>query len=72
MWYTLAIYISSVLVGSIIWGLRLEGRVNTIDQLEKQKSEDLKELFNTRFNAMDQRLERIERSLNGSLYGQRH
>lgn len=45
------------------WGLRLEGKVNVIDQ----KYLDLKELINSRFDETDRRLERIEKAFNGSL-----
>ena len=59
----LYIYISTVLLGSIIYAIRLEGRVNT----EAQKQIDLKELINTKLDSIDQRLGRIEQAMNGAL-----
>lgn len=50
-------------IGGLVWGLRLEGRVNTADQ----RFLDLKELINSQFSGMDRRLERIERAMNGRL-----
>ena len=50
-------------VGVIVWSVRQEGKI----KLQDQKIVDLKELINARFDASDTRLERIERSLNGSL-----
>ena len=70
--------ISSV-VASVIWGLRLEGRVNATQQKIADKEETyltkmagIKELINSKFDGVDSRLERIERTLNGSLHGDRH
>ncbi len=58
----------------VAWAFRLEGRVNTAEKLNEQqevlrdgKHADLKELINTKFDAQDKRLERIERALNGGL-----
>ena len=66
-------------VASVIWGLRLEGRVNAIQQKIADKEETylskmagIKELISSKFDSVDSRLERIERSLNGSLHGDRH
>ena len=53
----------TTLLGVIIWALRLEGRVNEQDI----KHASLKELIETKFDNMDDRLERIERALNGAL-----
>ena len=47
----------------VVWGVRQEGRIS----IEAQKIIDLKELINTRFDASDTRLERIEKCLNGRL-----
>lgn len=58
----------------LVWGLRLEGRVNT----SEQRFEDLKELIEAKFDGLDEkqkvihenadnRLARIERALNGHL-----
>ena len=48
---------------AVIWGIRLEGRVN----VQEQRHTDLRELINTRFDALDTRLERVEKALNGML-----
>jgi hypothetical protein len=65
---SLAIYISTVFIGGLVWAVRLEGRVNTQETLTKSKHEDLKELITTRFDSADKRMERIERSMNGRLF----
>ena len=57
-------YVTTSAFGVIVWALRLEGRINTADQ----KYLDLKELINTKFDSVSDRLERIERSLNGYLH----
>lgn len=65
---------ASLIVASVVWGLRLEGRVNTTQQqiVDKEKfdnarNEAMKELLETKFDSVDDRLERIERALNGSM-----
>jgi hypothetical protein len=60
---TISIFIIGQVIGGIVWGVRLEGKVN----LQDQRTTDLKELINTRFDSTDERLKRIERSLNGHL-----
>lgn len=69
----------SSLIGSIVWGLRLEGRVNAASQKIEDKDEvyntkvnGLRDLINTQFSGVDNRLERIERALNGSIKGSSH
>ena len=55
--------LGSAAVAATVWFVRLEGRVNVLDQ----RFLDLKELIEQRFDAIDARLERIERHvLNGS------
>lgn len=65
---------ASLLVTSVIWGLRLEGRVNTTQQqivdhkeLNKERESGIKELINAKFDGTDARLDRIERAMNGRL-----
>jgi hypothetical protein len=60
---TISIFIVGQAIAGIIWGVRLEGKVNLGDQ----RVTDLKELINQRFDSTDERLKRIERSLNGHL-----
>lgn len=57
------IFVIATAIGSLVWGLRLEGEVKTA----KQRHDDLKELIEVRFDATDARLERIEKALNGAL-----
>jgi hypothetical protein len=71
--------IVAMAVSGIIWGVRQEGRANTLaqrvidnEQREVLRVENLKELFNSRFDDLDSRLERIERGMNGYLHGGRH
>jgi len=64
---TLFIFATTTTVGTIIWGLRLEGEVRTAKALTDQRHEDLKELINAKFDFAGQRLERIEKALNGKL-----
>jgi hypothetical protein len=66
----------SLIVASVVWGLRLEGRVNTTQQkitdserLSAVQTEGLERLLEAKFDAVDDRLARIERALNGSLKG---
>ena len=60
---TIVIFFATSIFCIIAWALRLEGRVNTADQ----RHLDLKELINTRFDSVDDRLDRVERSINGHL-----
>lgn len=48
--------------GVLVWALRLEGRVNLADQ----KYVDLLRLIDSKFDAVNDRLDRIDRSVNGS------
>ena len=61
---TISVFIIGQAIAGIIWGVRLEGKVN----LQDQRTTDLKELINQRFDGTDERLKRIERALNGSLF----
>lgn len=58
---------SGAIIGTVVWGIRLEGKVDK----EYVRTDDLKELINTKIDLMNlhvcQRLDRIERALNGSL-----
>ena len=62
--YTL-LGIGAMFVGIIGWAFRLEGRVNTQAQQHCDLKEFIEKLMNAKFEAMDQRLERIERNGNG-------
>lgn len=59
--------ITTALTG-IIWGVRLEGRVNAAEAHDHAVKEHLKELLDVKFDSLTTRLERIERALNGSLH----
>lgn len=58
-----------LLLSGIIWGVRLEGRVNMAEAHDQAVKEHLKELLDVKFDALTTRLERIERTLNGTLRG---
>lgn len=60
----LAIFTIVSVFGITVWSIRLEGRVNA----QEQRYDDLKELINARFDASDNRLTRIEHSMNGFLH----
>ena len=60
----LVIFSASCVFGAVIWALRLEGRIDT----SEARYNDLKELINTRFDDSGNRLDRIERSMNGFLH----
>ena len=62
-WVVAGIAFMAQTIGVVVWSVRQEGRINT----QKQRIEDLKELINVRFDNSDERLERIERCLNGRL-----
>jgi hypothetical protein len=47
---------------------RLEQKEHDLDKRLGQKDGDLDKLMTVRFDALDQRLERIERSMNGFLH----
>lgn len=62
-------------VGLVVWLTKLDGKVQEVSKavenevkLTDTKHQSLKELIETRFDAQDSRLIRIERALNGSLY----
>ena len=67
------------ILGAVVWGVRQEGRINTSnqklsdqDRLHTQRVDALGTLIEARFNATDNRLERIERGMNGYLRGGSH
>jgi len=62
-WAMLGTAVLAQAVGVVVWGIRQEGRIH----LQEQRVTDLKELINTRFDMTEQRLERIEKCLNGML-----
>lgn len=65
----LAVYTPYILFGianflvCLIWGLRLESRVNVAEQ----RHIDLRELIASQLGSIDQRLGRIEQAMNGAL-----
>jgi len=63
----LIIFLATGAFGIIVWGQKLQGKVDAQEKLNDQKQIDLKELVNTRFDAIDTRLDRIERGMNGFL-----
>jgi hypothetical protein len=64
------ITIGLTVVGVIVWGIRLEGRVNTLQALREQSSADLEKLLDVKFQGIVERLTRIEnkqdRAANGN------
>jgi hypothetical protein len=63
MYQFLATFLASVGVGILGWAVMIEPRIRVMQTEHK----DLKELIEWRLNSIDNRLERIERNLNGSL-----
>lgn len=61
---SLYIYVTSVIIAGIVWGVRLEGKVNIGDRAVV----DLKELLIFKLDSIDKRLDRIEKSYNGHLF----
>ena len=68
---------------AIVWGIRQEGRITVASEVLRQRLSDndkyqtqrvdaLKELINTKFDGIDDRLERMERAMNGYLRGGGH
>ena len=53
--------VSVIIIGAIVWTVRVEGRVNTLESMHN----DLKELFDSKLNDIKDRLVRIEKSING-------
>ena len=62
-WVVVGLAFVGQMIGAVVWGVRQEGRIN----VQEQRIADLKELINTRFDASDNRLDRIELCLNGRL-----
>lgn len=54
----------AALFAIVVWAVRLEGRVNGLHLMQ----DGLKELLSSRFDEIDSRLDRIERSMNGHLH----
>ena len=61
---SILIFLTTSIFGAVVWTVRLEGRMNTADQ----KHADLKGLIEKLFDIQADRLERIERALNGALH----
>jgi hypothetical protein len=79
MWGIDVIAILAMALSGIVWGIRQEGRTNAMamkvednEEREVERLRDLKELINTKFDNMDDRLARIERGMNGHLQGKRY
>ena len=70
------IFLATTVMGIAVWAFRLEGKVTTneavhatrFDHLDERHL-DLKEFMAVQFGDQAQRLERIERALNGHLRG---
>lgn len=58
------VFVCGQLIVGVIWAVRQEGRINQANQ----RVDDLEKLINVRFDGVDGRLERIERSMNGFLH----
>jgi len=56
-------FLGTALLGVMGWAFQLHSRVGVLEQQHL----DLKDLINYRFDNTDSRLDRIERSMNGSL-----
>ena len=61
-------------LGIIVWAFAIDPKIQRVDakvdanaKLHDQRYGDLKELINTRFDSVDDRMGRIERSMNGHL-----
>jgi hypothetical protein len=66
--------IGTLLLVTIGWAFRttstvsvLDERCNGLEKLLDIKDDDLRELISSRFDAIEGRLDRIERSMNGAL-----
>ena len=53
--------VSVIVIGAVVWAVRVEGRVNTLESMHN----DLKELFDSKLDDIKDRLVRIEKSING-------
>lgn len=60
---TLVGIFGAAFLGAIGWAVQISSRISTIET----KHPSLIELIETRFDAVDQRLDRIERGMNGHL-----
>lgn len=60
---TIIAFLGAVVLGIIPWSFNIKSRVD----LQGQQIIDLKELINVQLNGISQRLDRIEKALNGAL-----
>ena len=63
----LSYLMGSVIVGIVGWVFHTNSKVNVIDQKHEDFKESLKELIDSKFEAVGDRLERIEKVLNGTM-----
>jgi len=56
-------FLGAIVLGIVPWSFNIKSRVD----LQGQQILDLKELINVQFDSISQRLERIEKALNGAL-----
>jgi len=57
--------VATSIVGGIYWGGKLNQRVQGLEKVKDERLDSIKELFETKFEFLDQRLGRIETALNG-------
>jgi hypothetical protein len=55
----------SILIGGLVWGVRLEGRVNATETRHEDLKDHLREILDSKFATVNVRLDRIEHNLNG-------
>lgn len=60
---TILSVVSTVCLATVGWAFSLNAKVAVLEE----KEQGLRELIESRFDGVDQRLDRIERSMNGSL-----
>lgn len=59
--------VGAALVAVVAWVFQMNTKVNVIEQKHEDFKESLEKLIDAKFEAVADRLERIERALNGSL-----
>ena len=69
MFETLLGIISTAVIGSIGWLFVSHTEVKSSVSVLKQRDEDYTTIMNAQFNSVNQRLDRIERAMNGALKG---